>query len=93
MFEAGNPRQPVNFAPYEVSEMHTVLRPEERRELKRQHDAFCISPHPPPGPRASELMGDYIKHVPYSSDKRTFGKTGRGGLDREPLPPAQRSGC
>ena len=82
-FEPGTPRQPVNYAPWEVTEQHTVLTKDERHELRHMHEVFQISVFPPPPEGASTLIGDYVKFVPYNSEKRSFRKLGRAGFDCE----------
>ncbi|GAB7354986.1 hypothetical protein MBLNU459_g5598t1 [Dothideomycetes sp. NU459] len=68
----------VNYAPYECLEKDLTLTNAQRQDLREQHRRFCI--YPSGGEEG--LIGDYVRHVPYSSDKKTFsGKTGRDAFE------------
>lgn len=74
----------VNYAPYECTERHAVLSPDERHELKQQHRRFRLFP----SGGEERLIGEYVRRVPYNSDKKgfSFGKTGREGFERKYFP-------
>lgn len=70
----------VHFSPFECTESDPALDPTERKELKHQQQRFKIFP----AGGDDGLIGDFPRHIPYSSDKKTFqGKTGRNGFDRK----------
>lgn len=68
------PTLAVNYQPWECSETHSSVAKETRIELAEKHNEFQI--HPRGG--ADGLIGDYIKTLPYNSDKkRGVGNAGR----------------
>lgn len=76
MLNRGDIEISVNYPPFESLEDDFCLTVAEREELARQHKLFDIKP------RGEDKIGDHPKHIPYSSDKKSFGgKTGREGFD------------
>lgn len=70
----------VNYAPYECTERDITLNKAQRQELQEQHRRFRIFP----SGGEEGLIGDYVRHVPYNSEKKSFfGKTGRDAFERE----------
>lgn len=69
----------VNYPPYELTRHDIYLSPEQQRELSRYHKRFQVLPC---SENEQESIADYTRHIPYSSDKKTFGgKTGRDGFN------------
>lgn len=80
LFSKGQAKEPVNYPPYECQENNGVLNRAERQELVAQHKRFRI--YPSGGDEG--LIYDYVRHIPYNSEKKTFfGKTGREGFERK----------
>ena len=83
IFQRGPVKQPVNYAPYECNENNGILSKAERKELMEQHKRFKIFPS---GGDEGQIY-DYVRHIPYNSEKKTFfGKTGREGFERKSYP-------
>lgn len=69
----------VNYPPYELHEYDIDIPLDQRQELSRQHKLFRVSPH---SEKEDDYIADCTRHIPYSSDKKTFGgKTGRDGFN------------
>lgn len=82
LFQHGVAKEPVNYAPYECTENNGILSSLERKELVYQHKRFQI--YPSGGQEG--LIYDYVRHIPYNSEKKTFfDDTGREGFERESL--------
>ncbi|KAL1306291.1 hypothetical protein AAFC00_004376 [Neodothiora populina] len=78
VFQRGPVKGAVNYPPYECNENDGVLTKPERDELLMQHKRFKI--YPSGGDEG--LIHDYVRSVPYSSNKKTFsGRTGREGFE------------
>lgn len=79
IFVRGTPKQPVNFAAFECTETSVCLSTHQQEELAKQHDRFRIFPN---GRGDSGLIMDYQRHIPYSSEKKSFyGKTSRDAFE------------
>ena len=77
----------VNYAPYALDEYDVSLTPDQRHELSRQHKLFLVLPV---SEDEEDSIGHPTRHIPYSSDKKTFGgKTGRDGFDGKSSRPEQ----
>ena len=69
----------VNYPPFERVEDALCLSPTQQQELTRQHKLFQILPY---SEDAQDLIAEYTRHIPYSSDKKSFGgKTGKSGFN------------
>lgn len=83
VFQKGAPKETVHFPPFECTENNGLLTRAQRKELQDQHKKFKIFP----SGGEEGLIQDYVRHVPYTSDKKTFrDKTGRQGFDGESRP-------
>lgn len=81
VFVKGEVKGKVHFAPFESSEDAIALPPWQRDELLQQHRRFNIYPS---GSEKDGLISDFVKRIPYSSDKKDFfGKAGFEGFDGE----------
>lgn len=73
------PKEPVNFTPYECTENSVCLSNQQQEELARQQRRFNVSPN---GRGNNGFIADYQRHIPYSSEKKTFyGKTNRDAFE------------
>lgn len=80
MFQRNPARGDVNYAPFEVNEQYAMLKPRERQEMAEQHRRFRIFP----AGGNQGLIREYVRHIPYNSEKKTFSdKTGREAFERE----------
>ncbi|KXS99262.1 hypothetical protein AC578_6212 [Pseudocercospora eumusae] len=78
IFLRASPKGPVNYPPYECSENSLCLNYQQRQELAEQHRAFKVWPDG----SADEKIANYVRHIPYSSEKKDFlNKTGRDAFD------------
>jgi hypothetical protein len=78
VFSRGTVKGPVNYPPFECSESSLILTAHQRTELANQHKRFSIYPSGKNG----ELISSYVRHIPYSSEKKSFlNKTGRDAFD------------
>ena len=69
----------INYPPFECTEDSLCLDPKQRQELAHHHECFQIFPC---GRRDEGLISDYVRHIPYSSEKKSFlNKTGRDAFD------------
>ena len=69
----------MNYPPYELTELASCLSYIDQQELSRQHKLFQVLPY---SENEQDLIASFTRHIPYSSDKKTFGgKTGRDGFD------------
>ena len=69
----------INHPPYECSEQSICLSHSDQDELARQHNLFAVSPS---GVNKDDLISGRWRHIPYSSEKKTFGgMTGKQGFD------------
>lgn len=88
LFLRGSPKGPVNYPPYECSEESVCLNYQQRQELAEQHRAFKIWPDGSP----EEKIANYVRHIPYSSEKKDFlNKTGRDAFDGKLVPATSSS--
>ena len=79
IFVRGIARQPVHYVPYECTEDAICLSSEQQQELARQHERFQVFPN---AHGNAGFIADYQRHIPYSSDKKTFfGKTNRDAFE------------
>lgn len=79
LFIRGTPKEPVNYRPHECSQDSGCLSPSEQTELARQHGLFNVFPS---GRGEDGLIVNYQRHIPYSSEKKTFsGKTNRDAFE------------
>lgn len=87
VFVRGTPKEPINYPPYECTEDAICLSPQQQEELAKQHELFKIFPN---GCGEDGLISDYQRHIPYSSEKKSFfGKTNRDAFEGT----AMRSEC
>jgi len=76
---SARPKSPVNYRAHELSSYTHYYDSEFRNELAAQHKAFRICTA---GNGGHGLIGDFPKHVPYSSEKKGFySKTGRDAFE------------
>lgn len=69
----------INYPPFECNEDSLCLDSQQRQELAEHHECFKIFPC---GRRDEGLISDYVRHIPYSSEKKGFlNKTGRDAFD------------
>lgn len=69
----------VNYPPFECREDAVCLSSIQQQELDRQHKLFQVFPY---SENEQDLIADYTRHIPYSSERKSFGgKTGRDGFD------------
>lgn len=69
----------INYPPFECTEDSLCLDSYQRQELAREHERFQIFPC---GRGDEGLISDYVRHIPYSSEKKSFlNKTGRDAFD------------
>lgn len=69
----------INYPPFECTEDSLCLDSYQRQELAREHERFQIFPC---GRGDEGLISDYVRHIPYSSEKKSFlNKTGRDAWD------------
>ncbi|KAI5367388.1 Putative transcription regulator HTH, APSES-type DNA-binding domain-containing protein [Septoria linicola] len=79
VFLRGTQQGQVNYPPFECTDDSLCLNNHQRRELADQHERFQIFPS---GRNHEGLIGDYVRHIPYSSEKKSFlNKTGRDAFD------------
>lgn len=79
VFVKGQVKGTVGYPPHECTEIHDNLSPSERASLVEQHQRFQIYPC---GRGQAGCIGDYVRHIPYSSEKKTFfANTGRDAFD------------
>ena len=79
IFVRGTAKQPVHHQPFECTENAICLSSEQQQELARQHARFQVYPN---GRGNAGFIADYQRHIPYSSDKKTFfGKTNRDAFE------------
>lgn len=79
MFNRSPARGEVNYAPFEVSDQCAMLSKRERLELAEQHRRFKIYPN---GSGEENLIRDFVRHIPYNSEKKAFSdKTGREAFE------------
>ena len=80
MFVHGTPLEPVNFEPFESDERALTLNTAEHHEMRHQHERFSVWPTTREG--NGGRIRDYVKHIPYSSEKKGFfTSTGRQGFE------------
>lgn len=69
----------VNYPPFERVEDARCLSVTQQQELARQHKAFQVLSY---SENEQNLISAYTRHIPYSSDKKSFGgKTGKNGFN------------
>lgn len=69
----------VNYPPFEIVENALCVSVPQQQELVRQHKLFQVLPY---SENTHDLISEYIRHIPYSSDKKSFGgKTGKNGFN------------
>ena len=79
VFERRDPKEPVNYPPFECIDDNGVLNRADRQELVEKHKQFNLF-------SGNEgLIRKYTRHIPYNSEKKAFGKTGREGFERESI--------
>lgn len=79
VFTRGEINGRVHYPPFECTEDASYLNPQQRQELRQQHQNFKIFPF---GNAADGRIADFPRHIPYSSEKKGFlNKTGRDALD------------
>lgn len=79
VFVRSNPAGSVNYPPFECNEEALCLSSADRQQLAHQHEHFEVFPT---GKGDQGLVSDYTRHIPYSSEKKTFfGKTGREAFE------------
>lgn len=82
VFVRGNVKGAVNYPPFECTEDAICLSEAQKDELATQHQCFEVFPS---GHGNQGHIGDYVRHIPYSSEKKSFfGKTGREAFDGMP---------
>lgn len=78
VFTRGPRIEPVNYEPYECSLTNDHLTSEQSQELNRQHRRYQLYP----SALDNDKISDYTRHIPYSSEKKTFlHKTGRDAFE------------
>ncbi|KAF2725764.1 DNA-binding domain of Mlu1-box binding protein MBP1, partial [Polychaeton citri CBS 116435] len=79
VFIKGEPTMAVNFPPFECNEASIHLSKDQKQELERKHREYEIFPS---GKRDTGLIANYVRHIPYSSEKKKFfAQTGREAFD------------
>lgn len=79
VFTRGEAKGRINYRPFECIERAACLTKADREDLQLQHRRFSIFPS---GSDEHGLIADYTRHIPYSSDKKSFyGKTGKEGFN------------
>lgn len=79
VYHRGTPKEPVNYLPFECTEVSPCLSKQDQEELARQHEIFKVSPS---GRGDEGFIADYQRHIPYSSEKKSFfGKTNRDAFE------------
>lgn len=81
VFLRGSVKGDINHPPFECNEesLDLDLNHEQRQELAEQHQRFQIFPS---GRGDEGRIADYVRHIPYSSEKKNFlNKTGRDAFD------------
>lgn len=80
VFTQGTPLKPVNYEPFESTEDAVTLTNAQQQELRHQHERFGIWPN---GRDADGgRIRDYVKHIPYQSEKKGFfAQTGRNAFE------------
>lgn len=79
VFSKGQVKGIVNFPPHESIGKNDGLSSSERQSLIEQHQRFKIYPS---GRDDEGRIGDYVRHIPYSSEKKKFfASTGRDAFD------------
>lgn len=72
----------VNYPPFERVENVLDLSPTQQQELRGQHKLFQVLPY---SEKEEDLIAGFTRHIPYSSDKKSFGgKTGKNGFNGTP---------
>lgn len=80
VFNRNPARGEVHYPPFEVSDKCAMLTKKERQELAENHRRFNIYPNGD----EDGLIRDYVRHIPYNSEKKAFSdKTGREAFERE----------
>ncbi|CZT20819.1 uncharacterized protein RCC_06677 [Ramularia collo-cygni] len=78
VFIRSNVTGPINYPPYECSDDSPHISAELSQELAEYHQMYRIHPSALGGDKIS----DFARHIPYSSEKKTFlNKTGRDAFD------------
>ena len=81
VFVKGEAKGQVHYPPFESNEDTIALPPHLRDELVLQHRRFKIYPS---GSEKDGLISDFVKRIPYSSEKKEFfGKNGWEGFNGE----------
>ncbi|GAB7366208.1 hypothetical protein MBLNU230_g7768t1 [Neophaeotheca triangularis] len=79
VFVRGAVKGAVNYPPFECTEDAICLTKDQHAEMAAQHQHFEVFPS---GQGSQGHIGDYVRHIPYSSEKKSFfGKTGREAFD------------
>ncbi|EME46120.1 hypothetical protein DOTSEDRAFT_51684 [Dothistroma septosporum NZE10] len=79
VFQRGAVKAPINYPPFECNEDSLCLSSDQRVELAAQHRRFQVFPS---GHGNEDLISDFVRHIPYSSEKKSFlNKTGRDAFD------------
>jgi hypothetical protein len=83
VFNRNPARGEVHYSPFEVSDRCAMLTKRERQELAENHRRFNIFPNG----NDEGLIRDFVRHIPYNSEKKAFSdKTGREAFERELYP-------
>lgn len=78
VFIRGTATGPVNYPPYECSESSLQIPSELSQKIAHYHKLYNIYP----SALGDEKISDFARHIPYSSEKKTFlNKTGRDAFD------------
>lgn len=78
VFIRGDANGPIKYPPHECSESNPGMTAEQSRELAHYHKMYTIYP----SALGDEKIADFARHIPYSSEKKTFvNKTGRDAFD------------
>ncbi len=74
-----HPREKIRFPPFELHQRAACLSADEQSELRRQYKLFNVQPI---GKSADDLIAATCRHIPYSSDKKSFfSKSGKEGFN------------
>ncbi|KAK6436323.1 hypothetical protein LTR95_007479, partial [Oleoguttula sp. CCFEE 5521] len=79
VFARGVPQGQVNYDTFECTSESICLTSTQQEELTKQHERFEVFPS---GQGDAGLIREYVRHIPYSSEKKCFfDKTGREAFE------------
>ncbi|OQO10064.1 hypothetical protein B0A48_04420 [Cryoendolithus antarcticus] len=79
VFARGAPQGQVKYDTFECTSESICLTHSQQEELTQQHERFYVFPS---GQGDAGLIREYVRHIPYSSEKKCFfDKTGREAFE------------